>query len=100
MAVMEVTLPSGYTADPDSIPNLRASPFVQRVETRDGDTVVVLYFDNVSHSNVMLCFRVYNISLCADDSRGILSNCQGVSYTSSSTSETCSSHSLRLLRFM
>lgn len=47
MAVMEVTLPSGYTADPDSIPNLRASPYVQRVETRDGDTVVVLYFDKV-----------------------------------------------------
>lgn len=48
MAVMEVTLPSGYTADPDSIPNLRASPYVQRVETKDGDTVVVLYFDKVN----------------------------------------------------
>ena len=50
MAVMEVTLPSGYTADPDSLPSLRSAPFVQRVETEEGDTKVILYFDKVCDS--------------------------------------------------
>lgn len=60
MAVMEVTLPSGYTADPDSIPSLKASPFVQRVETRDGDTVVVLYFDKVNFCVQQLsCIKIH-----------------------------------------
>jgi hypothetical protein len=47
MAVMEVALPSGYTADPDSLPSLRSTPFIQRVETSEGDTKVILYFDKV-----------------------------------------------------
>lgn len=59
MAVMEVTLPSGYTADPDSIPNLRASPFIQRVETKDGDTVVVLYFDNMTREEYCPTVKAY-----------------------------------------
>jgi CD109 antigen len=47
MAVMEVTLPSGFTVDSDALPSLRMSQNVKRVETKNGDTVVMLYFDKV-----------------------------------------------------
>lgn len=46
MAVMEVNFPSGYTADIDSLPSLEVSQNVQKVETKNGDTTVVLYFNN------------------------------------------------------
>ncbi|CAB0016198.1 unnamed protein product, partial [Nesidiocoris tenuis] len=46
MAVMEVTLPSGYTIDNDGIKSLKLTNNVKRVETKDDDTIVVLYFDN------------------------------------------------------
>jgi len=49
MAVMEVSLPSGFTVDRDSLPSLEISSHVKRVETRDGDTMVVLYFDKVEY---------------------------------------------------
>lgn len=48
MAVMEVSLPSGFVVDQDSLPSLRISQNVKRVETKDADTTVVLYFDKVS----------------------------------------------------
>lgn len=48
MVVMEVTLPSGYTVDSDALPSLQLSNKVKRVETKDGDSVVMLYFDKVS----------------------------------------------------
>ncbi|XP_076256034.1 thioester-containing protein 3 isoform X1 [Rhynchophorus ferrugineus] len=48
MAVMEVTLPSGFTADRDSLPSLEVSQNVQRVETSHGDTKVILYFNNLT----------------------------------------------------
>lgn len=47
MVVMEVTLPSGYTVNSDALPSLRLSNNVKRVETKDGDSVVMLYFDKV-----------------------------------------------------
>lgn len=66
MAVMEVSLPSGYVMDEDSLPSLRAIKDVKRVETKDGGTAISLYFDKVlnyfeyelsdflSHSNYLL----------------------------------------------
>lgn len=51
MAVMEVTLPSGFSVDSDALPSLRNSPNVKRVETKEGDTVVMLYFDKVKTKN-------------------------------------------------
>lgn len=47
MVVMEVNLPSGFTVDRDSLPSLEVSQNVKRVETKNGDTVVILYFDEV-----------------------------------------------------
>lgn len=47
MAVMEVSFPSGFTVDQDALPSLELSQNVKRVETKNGDTMVVLYFDKV-----------------------------------------------------
>lgn len=47
MAVMEINLPSGFTADMDSLPSLLLSNMVKKVETKNGDTAIVLYFDKV-----------------------------------------------------
>jgi hypothetical protein len=48
MAVMEVSFPSGFTVDQDALPSLELSQNVKRVETKNGDTMVILYFDKVS----------------------------------------------------
>ncbi|XP_044727005.1 CD109 antigen-like isoform X2 [Chrysoperla carnea] len=66
MAVMEVNLPSGYTVDSEALPSLRASPHVKRVETRDSNTQVVLYFDHM-HRKQEYCptvsaFRTHKVA--------------------------------------
>ena len=48
MAVMEIELPSGFTVDEQSIPGLYKYQSVKRVETAEGDTKVIIYFDEVS----------------------------------------------------
>jgi CD109 antigen len=55
MAVMEVSLPSGFTVDRDSLPSLEISSHVKRVETRNGDTMVILYFDKVGYFDCIDC---------------------------------------------
>lgn len=55
MVVMEVSLPSGFTVDRESLPSLEVSQSVKRVETKDGDTIVVLYFDEVWTENMYFC---------------------------------------------
>jgi hypothetical protein len=62
MAVMEVTLPSGFTVDADALPSLRMSQNVKRVETKNGDTVVVLYFDKVCRS--LFQWKIEYVSFC------------------------------------
>jgi CD109 antigen len=47
MAVMEISLPSGYVMDEDSLPSLRATKVVKKVETKEGSTGISLYFDKV-----------------------------------------------------
>lgn len=47
MAVMEISLPSGYVMDEDSLPSLRAIRDVKRVEPKDGGTGLAVYFDKV-----------------------------------------------------
>lgn len=48
MAVMEVALPSGYTADVDALPSVTRAKEVKRIDTSDGDTNVIIYMDRVS----------------------------------------------------
>ncbi|XP_071036540.1 thioester-containing protein 1 allele R1 [Parasteatoda tepidariorum] len=47
MAVMEVTLPSGYIADVDALPSILQIPKVKRVESQLHDTNVIIYFDRM-----------------------------------------------------
>lgn len=47
MAVLEISLPTGFIAESDLLNNLSEDPNVKKVETKDGDSVIVLYFDNL-----------------------------------------------------
>ncbi|XP_033150802.1 murinoglobulin-1 isoform X2 [Drosophila busckii] len=47
MAILEVTLPSGYTADEESFPNIQEIERVRLVETKNDDSVVVIYFESL-----------------------------------------------------
>jgi CD109 antigen len=65
MAVMEVSLPSGFTVDRDSLPSLEASSHVKRVETKNGDTMVVLYFDKMvqqEYCPTVSAFRTHKVA--------------------------------------
>lgn len=46
MVILEVTLPSGYTAESDTLLNVSNSFNVKKVETKNGDTIFVVYFDH------------------------------------------------------
>lgn len=52
MAVMEVSLPSGYIADQDNLNEIETVGRVQKVETKNGESVVVIYFDDLDSSEV------------------------------------------------
>ncbi|KYN22068.1 hypothetical protein ALC57_05544 [Trachymyrmex cornetzi] len=65
MAVMEVNLPSGFTVDRDSLPSLEMSSHVKRVETRNGDTMVILYFDKMikqEYCPTVSAFRTHKVA--------------------------------------
>lgn len=65
MAVMEVTFPSGFTADVDSLPSLEVSQNVQKVETKNSDTTVVLYFNNFTtyeYCPTVSAFRTHKVA--------------------------------------
>lgn len=59
MAVMEIALPSGFTADQDSLPSLERSQGVSKVETKDADTVIVLYFDYLEAKELCPTINAY-----------------------------------------
>ncbi|CRL02685.1 CLUMA_CG015756, isoform A [Clunio marinus] len=61
MAVMEVTFPSGFTFDTDTTPVLKATETVKKVETKDEETVVVVYFDNLSDKMICPEFKAYRV---------------------------------------
>ncbi|XP_023288117.1 CD109 antigen isoform X2 [Orussus abietinus] len=65
MAVMEISLPSGFTVDVDSLPSLEVSQNVKRVETKNGDTMVVLYFDKMvrqEYCPTVSAFRTHKVA--------------------------------------
>ncbi|CAH1708831.1 unnamed protein product [Chironomus riparius] len=59
MAVMEVSFPSGFTFDVDTIPFLRDTQKVKKVETKEADTVVVVYFDEIERTELCPVFKAY-----------------------------------------
>ncbi len=64
-AAMEVNLPSGFTADVDSLPALRRLRGVRRVDTEAADSKVVLYFDRITRAEVcptVSAFRTHRVA--------------------------------------
>uniref|UniRef100_T1IYG2 TEP1-F n=1 Tax=Strigamia maritima TaxID=126957 RepID=T1IYG2_STRMM len=59
MAVMEVTLPSGFVIDRDSLPALHRVDEVKRVDIKDRDTTVVVYFDKLDNKLVCPTIKAY-----------------------------------------
>jgi len=62
MAVMEVNLPSGFTTDKDTLPALRRFKGVKRVDSLQGDTKVVLYFESLGLSEVCPTISAFKTS--------------------------------------
>jgi CD109 antigen len=59
MAVMEVSLPSGFTFDSDSLTELKATEKVKKIETKEGETIVVIYFDDLSVKKICPEVKAY-----------------------------------------
>ncbi|KAG5667285.1 hypothetical protein PVAND_015271 [Polypedilum vanderplanki] len=59
MAVMEVTLPSGFTFDSDNLAELLATDRVKKVETKEGETIVMIYFDDIDSKEICPVFKAY-----------------------------------------
>lgn len=56
MAVMEIVLPTGYAADIDSFPAIHKIPKVKQVDSVNGDSKVIVYFDRIDKEE--MCFVV------------------------------------------
>ncbi|XP_064546524.1 CD109 antigen isoform X1 [Drosophila montana] len=52
MAVMEITLPSGYVGDTDSFDKIQAVDRVKRIETKNANSMVIVYFDSLTPGDV------------------------------------------------
>ncbi|XP_017115777.1 CD109 antigen isoform X4 [Drosophila elegans] len=52
MAVMEIALPSGFVGDSDSLAKIEAVDRVKRVETKNSDSTVIVYFDSLTPGDV------------------------------------------------
>jgi CD109 antigen len=57
MAVVEIELPSGFVYDKDFESKLQENQLVKRVETKEGDTSVAVYFDEMGNSQNVLEFH-------------------------------------------
>lgn len=57
MVIMEISLPSGYTADTDKFDVIFQTDQVQRIETRNDDTIIIVYFDYLIAGKEE-CFKV------------------------------------------
>lgn len=62
MAVMEVELPSGYVADVEALPGLKRTKEIKRIETAEGDTKVIIYFDKVTRNEICLTVPAHRAS--------------------------------------
>ncbi|XP_017476765.1 PREDICTED: alpha-2-macroglobulin-like protein 1 [Rhagoletis zephyria] len=52
MALLEVTLPSGYVADVETFEQLESVPRVRQVESQKDDTLIVIYFESLPKSEL------------------------------------------------
>ncbi|KAL7015211.1 hypothetical protein ACKWTF_016343 [Chironomus riparius] len=66
MAIMEVTLPSGFTFDNDHLTELMTTEKVKKVETKDVDTVIMVYFDDIEATYICPSFHAYRTHAVAN----------------------------------
>lgn len=66
MAVMEITLPSGYTLDAGSISSLEQSEGVKKVETKRKETIAIIYFNSIDESGLCLQLRALRTTKIAN----------------------------------
>ncbi|XP_017097841.2 thioester-containing protein 1 allele S1 isoform X8 [Drosophila bipectinata] len=52
MAVMEIALPSGFVSDSDTLDGIQTVDRVKRVETKNSDSTVIVYFDSLTPGDV------------------------------------------------
>ncbi|XP_067620071.1 thioester-containing protein 1 allele S1-like [Eurosta solidaginis] len=53
MALLEISLPSGYVADEESFKEIETAKRVRQVETKHADTQIVVYFESLSKNDVV-----------------------------------------------
>lgn len=66
MVVLEVHTPSGYTVEKDTLTTLLSLKGVKKIETKDGETIVIVYIDHMN-SKEELCvdidaYRVHKVA--------------------------------------
>lgn len=66
MVVMEVQFPSGCTSDMNTISALQSTPGVKKVETKKGDTVIIIYFDNLDATELCVTIDAVRVFKVAD----------------------------------
>lgn len=55
MAVLEIAMPSGFVISTQSLDHLKSSlPIVKRIETKNSETVGIIYFDHISSDAITL----------------------------------------------
>lgn len=55
MVILEINFPSGFVVDKDSLKKLSSSvDVIKRVETKNSDTLAVIYFDNLTKNSITL----------------------------------------------
>ncbi|XP_065357998.1 C3 and PZP-like alpha-2-macroglobulin domain-containing protein 8 [Calliphora vicina] len=54
MVIMEINLPSGFLSDAESNFDIEDNELIQRIESRNSDSTIILYFDNLL-ANVKNC---------------------------------------------
>lgn len=59
MAVLEISLPSGYTYEKNILASLLKVKNVKKIETKNGDTTVVVYFDSLSEKVICLTITAF-----------------------------------------
>ncbi|XP_053206291.1 CD109 antigen-like isoform X2 [Panonychus citri] len=68
MAVMEVELPSGYSADVDALPSIKSQGNgIKRIESHNGDTNVVIYFDRITREELCLTVPAHRTQKVANN---------------------------------
>ncbi|KAM7351081.1 uncharacterized protein ACRADG_004066 [Cochliomyia hominivorax] len=66
MVIMEANLPSGFQTEAEFRNSLEENEFIQRVDTKDEETVAILYFDKLStevkHCVIIETFRANEVA--------------------------------------